>query len=99
MQRMIDATVGDSTGGPTYAKVGPGFEVPPGSLMMTLGEPAPAGVLAVNSLLETNFTSVAAAPIATVAPATNPLPLIVTAVPPMVGPVLGMTDATVGGGR
>jgi hypothetical protein len=46
----------------------------------------------------TTITPVAAAaPKLTVEPATNPVPVIVTVVPPSVGPVIGLRDETDGG--
>ena len=58
-----------------------------------------AGVVAVIEVLLTTFTFVAAVPPrVTVAPARNPVPLMVTAVPPAAVPVLGAIDATVGAG-
>jgi hypothetical protein len=58
----------------------------------------PAGVVAVMLVLLTTTTFVAAAlPNVTVAPAAKFVPVIVTAVPPVVGPLLGDTLLTVGG--
>jgi hypothetical protein len=58
----------------------------------------PAGVVAVIVVLLTTTTFVAAAlPNFTVAPATKFVPVIVTAVPPAVDPLLGLTLLTVGG--
>src|SRR5262245_22062613 len=49
--------------------------------------------------LSTTLTSVAAVPPSvTAAPATKFAPLIVTAVPPAIGPDVGATDTTVGAG-
>ena len=66
----------------------------------TLTAPAAwAGVVAVIVVLLTNVTPVAAAPpTLAVAPDRNPVPVIVTAVPPLVVPVLGVIDDTVGAG-
>jgi hypothetical protein len=59
---------------------------------------APAGVVAVIDVLLTTATFVAAVlPNVTVAPATKFVPVIVTAVPPAVVPLLGLTAANVGG--
>ena len=56
----------------------------------------PAGDTAVISAALTTTTLVAAAvPNVTVAPETNPVPVIVTAVPPAGGPLLGETTLTV----
>jgi hypothetical protein len=57
----------------------------------------PAGVVAVIDVLLTTTTFVAAvAPNFTVAPAAKFVPVIVTAVPPATGPLLGLTLLTVG---
>jgi hypothetical protein len=57
----------------------------------------PAGVVAVIVVLFTTATLVAAvAPKDTVAPAAKFVPVIVTAVPPAVGPLFGLTLLTVG---
>jgi hypothetical protein len=48
----------------------------------------------------TTVTAVAAVPPkVTVAPAKKPVPEIVTAVPPAIGPLLGTTEVTVGGAK
>ena len=67
---------------------------------VTVTAPAvPAGVVAVIDVLLTTVTLVAAAlPNVTVAPAPKFVPVIVIAVPPVVGPVLGLTLVTVGAG-
>lgn len=58
-----------------------------------------AGVVAVIEVLLTTFTFVAAAPPnVTFAPAKNPVPVIVTEVPPLVEPETGEIAVTVGGG-
>jgi len=66
----------------------------------TLAAPAAcAGVVAVIDVLPTTFTDVAAVPPRlTVAPARKPVPAMVTEVPPDTVPVVGVIDATVGGG-
>ena len=66
----------------------------------TLTAPAAwAGVVAVIEVLFTNVTPVADVPPSfTVAPAKNPVPMMVTAVAPLVGPVLGVIEVTVGAG-
>jgi hypothetical protein len=65
---------------------------------VTVTTPAlPAGVVAVMLVLFTTTTFVAAAePNVTVAPEAKFVPVIVTAVPPVVGPLLGDTLLTVG---
>src|SRR3954454_9263685 len=71
-----------------------------GFVTVTLTEPpAWAGVFAVMVVALTTTTFVAAAPPkVTVAPVTKPLPLIVTAWPPVVLPAGGVTEVTVMGG-
>jgi len=50
-------------------------------------------------MLLTTITFVAGVlPMLTIAPAANPLPLIVTFVPPLADPVFGEMEVTVGGG-
>jgi hypothetical protein len=65
---------------------------------VTVTAPAlPAGVVAVIVVLFTTVTLVAAAaPNVTVAPAAKFVPVIVTAVPPAVEPMFGLTLVTVG---
>ena len=65
---------------------------------VTVTEPAtPAGVVAVIVVLFTKTTLVAAVPPkVTVAPEAKFAPAIVTAVPPVVGPLFGLTLVTVG---
>ena len=55
--------------------------------------------MAVIWVAETNVTAVpAVAPNSTVAPVTNPVPVIVTVVPPAMGPAAGLIDVTEGTG-
>jgi hypothetical protein len=64
---------------------------------VTVTAPLPAGVVAVIDVALTTTTFVAAvAPNFTVAPAAKFVPVIVTAVPPATGPLLGLTLLTVG---
>jgi hypothetical protein len=65
---------------------------------VTVTAPAlPAGVVALMVVLFVTFTFVAAIlPKVTVAPAAKFVPVIVTAVPPLVGPPLGETVLTAG---
>jgi hypothetical protein len=65
---------------------------------VTVTAPAlPAGVVAVIDVLLTTTTFVAAAlPNVTVAPVAKFVPVMVIAVPPVVGPLFGLTLATVG---
>jgi hypothetical protein len=59
--------------------------------------PVPGGLVAVIWVPETIVTAVAGAPpIVTVAGRSNPVPVMVTLVPPAIGPVLGETWVTVG---
>src|SRR5262249_41081923 len=73
---------------------------PPGLVTDTVTAPAaPAGVVAVICVPLTTTTFVAAAPAnVTVAPLTKFVPVMVTAVPPAAGPLLGVTLLTVGTG-
>jgi hypothetical protein len=66
---------------------------------VTVTAPAlPAGVVAVIVVLFTTTTFVSAdPPNVTVAPAAKFVPVIVTAVPPSVDPLFGLTLVTVGG--
>jgi hypothetical protein len=66
---------------------------------VTVTAPAlPAGVVAVIDVALTTTTLVAAVlPNVTVAPVAKFVPVIVTAVPPAAGPLLGLTLLTVGG--
>ena len=60
--------------------------------------PVPAGLVAVSVLSFTTTTLVAAfAPNVTLVAPVKPLPLIVTDVPPVVGPSVGTTLVTTGG--
>src|SRR6059036_2923191 len=67
---------------------------------MTSARPAAwAGVVAASCVALTNETPVAAAPpTVTVAVASKSVPVMVMAVPPAVGPDVGLTAVTVGGG-
>jgi hypothetical protein len=70
----------------------------PTLVAVTVTAPAlPAGVVAVIDVLLTTTTLVAAVlPNVTVAPVAKFVPVIVTAVPPAVDPLLGLTLLTVG---
>ena len=74
-------------------------EVPPALVTVTSTVPAAsAGATAVIELAELTVTLVAATlPKLTVLPATNPVPVIATEVPPVVVPLVGLTAVTVGG--
>jgi hypothetical protein len=71
----------------------------PGLVTVTVTAPAlPAGVVAVILVLLATTTFVAAAlPNVTVAPDAKFVPVMVTAVPPAVDPLVGETPVTVGG--
>jgi hypothetical protein len=97
---LTPLTVG-AGGGATYVKPAGSVPLcPPEFVTTTLTAPAArAGVVAVIEVLFTTTTLVAAAPPKlTPAPAAKPVPVMVTAVPPLVGPELGLTRVTVGGG-
>jgi hypothetical protein len=90
-----------TVGGPTYRKQF--VQLPDcvsGLVTVTVTAPAAwAGVVAVIVVAFTTVTPVAAVPpIVTVAPLTNPVPAIVTLVPPPIGPEFGVIELTVGGG-
>jgi hypothetical protein len=70
----------------------------PGFVTVTVTAPAlPAGVVAVMAVLFSTTTLLAAIPPnATVAPVTKLVPVIVTAVPPVVEPLFGDTPLTAG---
>jgi hypothetical protein len=89
-------TVGTTTYVYPFAKLPPDT---PGFVTVTVTAPAlPAGVVAVIVVLFTTVTPVAAVPPnVTVAPAAKFVPVIVTAVPPVVDPVFGETLLTVAG--
>ena len=74
------------------------FPLWPFTITVTEAAPAlPAGVVAVMLVLFTTTTLVAAAlPNVTVAPAAKFVPVMVTAVPPAVDPLLGLTLLTAG---
>ena len=74
-------------------------DVPPAVVTVTSTVPVPTGDVAVMDVAETTVKLVAAAApkVTAVAPA-NPVPVIVTVVPPVVGPAVGEIEVTVGGG-
>jgi hypothetical protein len=74
------------------------FAVPPGVVTDTVFAPAvPTGVTAVTIVELTTLTEVAATPsIVTKFAPVRFVPVIVIAVPPVVGPVFGLTDEIVG---
>jgi hypothetical protein len=74
-------------------------EVPPGvvTVMSSVAAPALAGAAAVIELAESTVTELAGVdPNATAEPLVKPVPVIVTLVPPAVGPLDGLTSVTVG---
>ena len=72
-------------------------EVPLGVVTVTSTVPVPAGDVAVIEVALLTTTPLAAlVPNLTVAPVRNPVPVMVTLVPPAVGPALGLTALTVG---
>ena len=88
-----------TVGGANVGKsVGQAAALPARMVTVTVTAPAlPAGVVAVIVVLLTTTTLVAALlPNITVAPATKSAPVIVTAVPPAIGPLFGLTLATKG---
>ena len=79
-------------------------DVPPGVvIVMSIVPAVPEGEVTVQVVALEQLTEVAAlAPnlaVVTVVPATNPVPLTVTPVPPPSGPMAGDTAVTVGTGR
>src|SRR5260370_30791689 len=82
-------------------------EVPPGVVTITWTmlqnsqlNPPPAGLIAVICVSLTTVKCMAAvAPKKTPVAQVKPLPVIVTLVPPLAGPLVGLMIVTVGGGR
>jgi hypothetical protein len=76
--------------------------VSPPTVTVTSTVPVPAGLVAVQFVVEAQLTPVALfGPKRTVvAPAagSKPVPVIVTTVPPAVGPLVGLIETTVGAG-
>ena len=72
-------------------------DVPLGVVTVTFTAPVPAGLTAVIDVVEVKVTPVAAAaPKSTVAPGAKLLPVMVTVVPPALGPIAGLTPLTLG---
>ncbi|CAB4897848.1 unannotated protein [freshwater metagenome] len=91
-----------TVGAATYVNETAFADVPPAVVAVTVAAPAtPAGVVALIDVADTNVTAVPAfAPNFTVvAPDTNPLPVIVTTVPAVTGPLVGLNNVTVGTAR
>ena len=74
-------------------------EVPPAVVTVTsTGPEAPAGAVAVTSVADTAVTLVAATvPNVTPVAPVRLVPVMVTWVPPVVGPVVGLIEVTAGG--
>jgi hypothetical protein len=87
-----------TVGGTTYVNALAKLPLCPLTVTVTVTAPAlPAGVVAVMVVLFTTATLVAAVlPNVTVAPVAKLVPVMVTAVPPAVGPLFGLTPLTVG---
>jgi hypothetical protein len=82
---------------PTYVYALVRLPLCPFSVTATVAAPVPAGVVAVIWVPLTTTTLVAAVPLnVTVAPAAKFVPVIVTTVPPAVGPLFGDTPLTMG---
>ena len=71
--------------------------VPPGVVTLISTVPVPAGDVAVRLVADLNVTFAARVSNVTVDALVNPVPVIVTAVPPAAGPVAGEMLVTVGG--
>ncbi len=92
-----DGSTALTLGGRTNVNLGPSVEASSSTSTTTSLVPAElSAVVALISVSETTSTPVASPPMRTVAPFTKPVPLIVTAVLPVVGPWAGVTDVTVG---
>jgi len=74
------------------------LEVPPGVVTVTVDAPAtPAGEVAVICVAELTTTFVAAfAPNFTAVAPVKSVPVMITDVPPVAGPLVGLNDVTVG---
>jgi hypothetical protein len=74
-------------------------EVPPAVDTVTSTVPDPEGVVAVHEVVETQVAVVPVVPkVAVVPPGTKPMPVMVTTVPPITGPVVGAMPVTPGAG-
>ncbi len=98
---LIEVIAGGGGGGVTYVYVA-AFDVPPAVVTVTLAAPAePAGVVTVSDVAEAAVTVALELPNATASPdavALNPVPVIVTVVPPAVVPLVGLIDVIAGTG-
>ena len=71
--------------------------MPPGLVTVTLTSPAEwAGEVAVIWVSESTVNKAAVVPKSTAVAVVNPVPVMVTEVPPVVGPEVGATEVTVG---
>ena len=77
-----------------------GAEVPPAVDTVTSTVPEPGGEVAEHEVSEVQLAVVPLVPkVAVAPPMTNPVPVIVTAVPPASGPLSGVTAVSVGPNR
>ena len=70
--------------------------MPPGLVTVTSTVPLPAGAVAVICVAELIVKAATVAPNWTPVASLKPVPVIVTWVPPPVGPAFGLTEVTVG---
>ena len=87
-----------TVGAETYVNLSPATIalVPPGVVTLISTLPAPAGEVAVRRVAALYVTLAALVPNVTVDALVNPVPVMVTAVPPAAGPVAGEIQVTVG---
>ena len=71
-------------------------EVPPGATTVTFTTPVPCGLLTEIWVSESTVGTTLVLPKLTLEAPVNPLPVITTAVPPVVGPSAGVTLVTAG---
>jgi hypothetical protein len=80
-------------------ELGPGVLVPAGVVTVTGTAPDPAGDVTVIWVADTTVTAVPGElPNSTEVAPVNPVPVMVTTVPPAAGPVAGLSETTVGAG-
>ena len=93
---VIDVTAG--TGMKVKSSAAVLALVPPAVVTSTLTTPEPLGLVAVQVVVELQFTAAAATPprVTVVPPTTKFVPVMVTTVPPPVGPLVGAMEVTVG---
>ena len=68
-------------------------------ITITAAVPLPGGLTTVSEVLELTTAETSTAPNRTPAPAAKPVPVTVTVVPPLGGPLVGLIAVTVGTGR